>query len=497
MNIPQVNQVGDKARQSIKWSFGLQIIQKSFLFISSIIIARILTPDDFGLATMAITFDTIMWLMLSLGVNSAFVHFQDKLEERLQAGFWLFIFSSAFFALVQILLAPTIAGFYKAPLLKEIIQVSAIALFISSFGAMHKTVLIKSLEFKKISILEASLSILKSCLYVIFALLGFGVWSFIYPKIIHSVVNVVSLWKITNWRPKLQLKFEYWAQMLSYGKNVLFSNVIDYVINNSSYIIVGILIGSTSLGFFTFAYEKSMMIVNNITLPLAMIFFPTYSRLQNHPDKLKNVAFKTIKMIALFAVPYGIFQIIMGKEFITFVYGQKWLSSVFLFQILVLFSSFRAIMQCCNPILQAIGRPDVVLRWNMIYAPLYIGFIFLGYKLSNILGIAIAVAFIGILGTIIYMTIITKIMKWSMLEVLNTVKPAFICAILSGIILYYLKTSTDLAKLSDAYKMLWLYSLGGLIYFAFIKLFFSNTFDFIIENASKFLNKKEPQNAEI
>ena len=395
MDFPDVDKVGDKTRQGLKWVFSLRFMQKIFVFANSVILARILAPSDFGLAAMAIMMDTITWLVLSLGVNSAVMYYQDHIEERFNAAFWLYLASSIFFFIIQVSVAPIIACFYKEPLLIPIIRASAVALFINSFGAIQKALLSKRMDYKKISILDAFTNTLLSLLYVSFALAGFRVWSFIYPKIIVAVINVTCLWHITSWRPKLKFYFQYWGEMLNYGKNVLFSSIIDYTLNNSTYVLIGSMVGATSLGLYTFAYDKSMMIINNLVTPIITISFPAFSRLQNHRDKLKSAFLKSIKMITLLSFPYGFFQFVIGHEFISVIFGNKWHAAIILFQMIIAYSMVRSLVLSGSPILEAVGKPNIVLRWNLIYAPVYIGTIYLGFKLWGVRGIAAATAFTG------------------------------------------------------------------------------------------------------
>ena len=152
MNSLAIDNVGNKTRQSVKWSFALQVFQKAFFFASSIVLARLLTPEDFGISSIAITLDIIIWLITSMGINAAVIHFQDNIEERLNAAFWLFLMSSSVIVIVLVILAPYIALLYKEPILVDIIRVSALAMFIACLGSAHKTILIKNIEFKKISI---------------------------------------------------------------------------------------------------------------------------------------------------------------------------------------------------------------------------------------------------------------------------------------------------------------------------------------------------------
>ena len=486
-----VENLGDKTRQSIKWSFIFQLIQKVFFFVSSIILARLLTPQDYGLATMAITLDMITCLILTLGINSAVIHFQDNIEKRLNAAFWLLLLSSGFFVALQMLVAPFVAQFYNAPVLVDIIRVSAISLLIRSLGSIQKTILIKSIDFKKISILEGCLSLMKSCLYVILAFAGFGVWSFIYPKVVSAVINVISLWKMSSWRPELKFHFEYWGEMFKYGKNVLFSNLIDYLINNSSFILIGRMIGPVSLGIFSFAYEKSMTVVNNIAYPISTISFPAFSKLQDHNQKLKNAFFKTVKSISIMTFPLAMGQIVLGPEYINVVFGEKWSSAIIIFQILIVYSLVRSICQCGTPILQSVGKPQIVLRWNLLYAPVFIFSLFVGSKFGDAYGVGVAMLVVGALGSLIYLGIVIKVLKWHLKDLYEVTNPALYCSLIMFVVLFSFKLLLKSFNLNNVAILCLLIPVGVIVYTLSMKILFTKTYEFIIENLMKFLNKRK------
>ncbi|MDD3014447.1 MAG: lipopolysaccharide biosynthesis protein [Candidatus Gastranaerophilales bacterium] len=495
MNILDVKKVGDKTRQAVKWSISLQVVQKIFIFATSILLARLLTPADFGLLAMAMTLDTITWVILSMGVLSAVTHFQDNVEERINAAFWLILSSSSCLVLLQIIFAPVAANFYNEPMLVPIIRVSAIGLLIASFGAVQRTILAKNIEFKKISILETFTNILKNILYIVFALAGFKVWSFIYPKVIIAAISAISLWNITKWRPQFKFYFKYWGEMLGFGKNVLFSNIIDYIVNNSSYILIGNLLGSSMLGIYSFAYDKSMFMINSISSPVTAISFPTFARLQNHKDKLKNAYFKAIKAISLVTFPYVFGQLVLGPEFIIGIFGNKWQSSIIIFQMILIFTLLRSASQCINPLLQAIGKPNMALKWNLIYAPVYICSIYVGFKLDGIYGIAAITTLVGVIGAIIYMGLVIRVLNWSFNDVYEALKPALSSSILMGIIIGVLKFIIKLYNAPDLFILASLILAGALVYVLSIQIFFKETYEFIIENIVKITGiKKVEQN---
>ncbi len=489
MNINNKN-IADKTKQEIKWSFGLQIFYKIFFIFSSIILARLLIPDDYGLAMMAFTIDMLVWLLMAMGVNTAVIHFQDEVEKRLNAAFLLLLLSAIFFTGLQFTCAPWLAAFYKAPLLENIVKISAIGLFINSFGIIHKTILIKNIDFKKIETFETLISLLKISLSLFLAFSGFGVWSFIYPKVIGSVINVICLQHLTKWRPSLNISFKHVIEMINYGKYVVFSNMIDYLINNSSYIIIGSLIGSFALGLYSFAYEKSMMVFRNITYPLMTVFLPTYSKFRNDENLLKNAFIKTLQLISLFVFPYVFLQITLGQEYIIGIFGKKWESSVLIFQIILIYSMFRSISQCGNPILKVIGKSNIAFKWNLLYTPVFVLSAYFTAKYFDIYTVTLICMLIGLMGSLFFIMIVIQILNWNVKEVFKSLVPVFFSSFFTGIYIALFKPIM-LQFCTDKLTVLITCAILGLtIYFINIYCFFRDFYILITKNLCKIIKKK-------
>ncbi len=486
-----VKQIEEKTKESARWYFSLQILQKFVFFGSGIVLARILSHEDFGLASISLTLDFLSWVIVSMGVNSAVIHFQNNVDKRLNAAFWMFILSSIIMTSCVLIFAPYIAKLYNTPLLIPILRVSAISMLIYSFGAVHKTILYKNLEFKKVSILEGSLNILKNLLFIGFALAGFKVWSFIYPKIIVSTINVICLWQISGWRPKFKFYFKYWIEMFKFGSNILFANILDFFLNHSSHIFIGSMVGPAVLGIYAFANDKSMMTVNNIAYPVTMIAFPAFSKLQEHQQELKDAFFKTVKMVSLITFPYTFGQILIGAEYITLIFGEKWEPSIIIFQTLLLFTMLKSVCYSGNSLLSSIGKPDIILKWNLCYTPFFFLALYLGIKSGGIYGVALAITIIGIIANLIYIVILSKALKTPVSVFFKALTPAFISSALMGTTLFFLKIALTASGMSSLSILLILIPCGMITYALFLKLLFEDTFNFILNNLIQFIGKKE------
>lgn len=488
--------IGDRTRQSLKWSLILQFVQKVVMFISTIVLARLLTPQDFGIVTMSFTIDFVIQMASSMGVNLAVVHFQDNFKERLNASFWMTMIFTLIFTGLQFGLAPFAASFYKAPILADIIRVSAIALLINISVSTHRSILIKNMEFKKTSILEALINLGKTTISIVLAIMGFGVWSFIYPKIIGAVFYAVSIFRMSPWIPSFNLYIKHWKEMFMYGKNALISNILDYCLNNSGYILIGNFMGSIALGMYSFAQDKSMMVVNNIAYPVNMITFPAFSKLQNEPEKLKGAFLNSLKLISIVSFPYAIGQIVAGGEYIHVLFGAKWASSVLVFQIVLCYAMCKSVTQTIAPILLGIGKSDVLLKLTLSYTPIYIGSLFIGYKMGSLIGVAIASSLVGVIGTFIFMYVLLKIQGWKFSDIFTNLSPAFWSSILMGMCILTVRNLLFAFGQVQALILVAEILTGMVSYVIAMKVFYPTDFTFVQENIMKFIAKKK-KNAQL
>jgi|GEM_PF-1739122 len=493
MNILSPEQVGDKARQSAKWCFSLHFFHKIVFFICGIILARILTPEDFGLAAISITLDLLTWFVMSFGINAAIVHFQDNMEKRLNAAFWMFLIFTSLLSLGLIVCASLIAEFYSAPIVVHIIIFSAVAFFIQGFGLVHKAILFREMDFKKISILDSSVETLRNISFVVLAFSGFRVWSFIYPKIFIALISVVCLWKMTGWIPKKEFNFKYWPDMFKYSKNVFLGNILDFILNNSTHVLIGGMVGPAALGLYSFANDKSMMMINNVAYPTSMVSFPAYTKLRDHTEKLKEAFISTIKSLSLVTFPYTTGQITLVREYVICFYGSKWEPAVLVFQMLLIYTMIKSVSYAGNALLQGIGRPDIVFKWNLFYIPVLLSAIFIGNKAGGIYGIGALISVCGSFMALGYLVVIFKVLKWSLVSLFEILLPSLASSVIMASILVMLKAYLKFQNFSDFLIFFILAITGILIYFPLLKLTFPGTFNFVFQNIVKLTGRNNSQ----
>jgi PST family polysaccharide transporter len=430
--------VSQRVRRGTVWvSLGYSST-KVLSFASNIILARLLAPTVFGLMGMAAVFTGIVQLMGNIGVGAALIHQQEDVDEYANAAFYMNIAVGVGLAALQVAVAPFAAAFYRTPLVATIMMVTAIGYLIAPLGATHSTLLSKEMQFMKTTLPGIVIAVIGTSFTVLLAYLGFGVWSFVIPGLALAPFGVVVSWKLCPWRPRLKLNFPYWRRIFRYGKHLLGSDLLGYFIHNTDYLLVGRFLGAAALGIYTFGFNLGMFAVNNVTWIVGRVTFPAFSKLQSDPENLKRAFLKTMRFIAILSFPLMFGQFVISPEYISVIYSDKWLPAVGPFRLIVLYGVARSVASPGGQILNAVGRPDIALKWNVALLPILITSLLIGAQ-YGVVGVAAAIA--GVLGIAawVFLFIVFRFMKWDYTLVWRSIKAPLLSSIIMSGFVYALR----------------------------------------------------------
>lgn len=313
-----------KTISGIIWSFGSQGGKQVSQFIITAVLARLLSPKDFGLLGMATVFTGFVTLFAELGVSGALIQKQNVDDNHLSSAFWLNIVVGIILTLIFIALAPLIAGFYNKPELKPILIVLSFNFVLSSFTVIQQTILTKDMDFRALAVRDVTAVIISGIVGIYLAYNGHGVWSLVYQLLTFTFVNGFLLWILSKWRPKFIFSITAIKDIFHFSANMTGFNILGYFSGNIDYLLIGRFLGSESLGYYTLAYKLMMVPLRNVTAVISKVMFPVFSQIQNDLEKVCKTYLKMIKAIAFITVPamFGLF--VIAPEFINIIYGPKW-----------------------------------------------------------------------------------------------------------------------------------------------------------------------------
>jgi len=448
-----------KTISGITWSFIDNFSNLGIQFIIGIILARLLSPKEFGLIGMITVFMVISQAFIDSGFSNSIIRKKDCTQIDYSTVFYFNLFIGVIFYFLLFFLAIPISIFYNEPELINIIRIVGVGLIISSITIIQSTVLVKKVDFKlqtKISLVSSALS---GIIGISMAYSGFGVWSLVWKSITAAIFSSVLLWLWNRWRPTLRFNFNIFKEHFKFGYKLLLSGLINTLQQNIFYLIIGKYFSAVELGYYTRAQQFSSLPSSNITNIINRVSYPVLSELQNEPEKLKTGYKKLIKSTMFLSFVLMIGMAAVSKPLIITLIGVKWTSSIIYLQLLC-FSAMLYPLHALNlNILNVRGRSDLFLKLEIIKQllaiPIILIAIFLGVK-AMLIGFIIS----SLLAYFLNSYWSGKLIGYSNKEQLADIFPSFILAFLMGIIIF------------------------GLGYFLIIKpvylLFFQVIFGFII-----------------
>lgn len=367
-----------KTVSGLLWSFVDTIAGQGITFIVGIILARILSPREFGLIGMITVFIAVSESFINSGFSSALIRKKDCTNIDFSTVFYFNLAAGILFFLILFFTAPFIAGFFDEPKLKPIVQVLGIVLIIDSLTLIQRTILTKRIDFK----LQARISVIASLgsgvIAIVMAYKGFGVWSLVAQRIAKQGLNSIFLWLWNRWKPLLVFSMQSFKELFGFGSKLLVSGLIDTLYRNIYYLIIGKFFSAQELGYYTRADEFQRIPSQNLNGIIGRVSYPVLASIQDDKLRLKNNYQKLIRstMFITFILMLGMAA--AAEPMIITLIGEKWRPSIIYLQMLSFVGMMYPLHALNLNMLQVSGRSDLFLKLEVIKKILAIPTIVIG-----------------------------------------------------------------------------------------------------------------------
>ncbi len=465
--------VGKAARQGGVWAVVGYAFSKVTGFASSIVLARFLMPEQFGLIAMVNTLTALVQLLGYWGVHAVVMYERKNHEEYANTGWWIDVIVGVCLFILANATAPLAVAWYHEPRVRLIVLVVSINYMINPLGAMMDTLLRREFRFRESTRINLVCGLVGSLLTILCAVLGAGVWSFVFPSLVAGVVAAALRWKASTFRPKRPIRWDLTPRILGFGKHMFGASLIDYVNQNADYVLVGGLLHKTQLGLYLFAYSLGTWIVTNISGVISGILFPTITSVQDEPERAMQLFLRLVQVISIVGFPLVALQWAVTPLYLGSIYGTKWMPCVMAFRLIALYGMGRAVCQPALSLISAMGRPDVNLKVSAATSPILILAIYLGTR-GGINGVAMATAIAHGAFVWFYVVIPFRILKWDVRRFLAALCPAFVCSLLASAMtgVVYWATRSPSASLGLLALLVLLF---GALYVALMTVLFKQT----------------------
>ncbi|NOT04640.1 MAG: lipopolysaccharide biosynthesis protein [Anaerolineales bacterium] len=468
MMINEPNQPSDLKQKTIKgifWSYLSFIGGKGLTFVTTIILARLLLPEQFGIIGYCLIAIQYLDILNSAGINSSLIARRENLEEAANAAFVAnILLGSISFGLTWVL-APSIAVFFKTEEIVPVLRVLGLSLPISGLGLVPDALLHRELRFRTILIPDISRNFMKGLISIILALFGMGVWSLVWGQIAGVFTGTVLAWLLAGWRPSWRFNPEATRAIASYGFHIVLVEIAGAFRNNVDYLLVGRILGAAALGYYTMSFRIPELLIRSLNNVIGNVSLPTLAITQSDHEKLHSFYFGYIRYLSVFVAPIAVGLSMTAALFIPLFLSDKWQPAVIPTTFISLALGISALGYVPGVLYKAVGRPEILNRLALIKIPLAVFILWYSTR-WGINGVAMGQISISIISVSLDTLIANYLMHFRIQDLLKAVVPAVSAAFVMAIALFII----NLFPLSGFLEFIIKILVGVLVYFGMLWL---------------------------
>lgn len=394
----------------VKWNAFGNITNVVVNFLIGLVLARLLTPTDYGIIGVYSVFFAIASVIINGGFSMAIVHKQDLTPEDCSTAFWYNLFLGVVFYALFYVSSPLFARFFNIPELKSILRVTALGLVIGALTTVQNTLFIKKVDFKTVSLINLFCNVLSGITGIVLAYLGYGVWSLVLMGLTNGILNTICLWHFSKWYPQPLFSKKSFSSMFSYGNKILGTRLLDTVRQEVSSLIIGKCFNAKTLGLFTKGVSNSKVLSTNLSNVLCSVTFPVLSKIQDDDMYLISVYHRMIRLSSMVIFFLMLLLAALAKPIILFLYTSKWAGAVIYMQLISFSLMFEHINGINMNIFNVKGRSDIVFKLEVVKCLIFLSLLLLSIRFGVI---ALCVAMI------VYTQIAIILNTWQTKRLLN------------------------------------------------------------------------------
>lgn len=355
-----------KTKKGLAWSMIERFATQGVQFLFGIILARLLSPDDYGVIAMPLVFLAIAQCFIDSGFTGALIRKPDLTEDDLSTAFYFNIGVGFICYIVLFFTSPLIADFYETPILSDLLKVTALATLFNPLCVVQQAILTRNIDFKTQAIVSLSGAIVSGAVGLMMAYSGFGVWSLVFQQVGGYLIRTILLWILGGWKPKRKWSWASFRNLWGFGSKMLGSGLLDTIYNNIYPIVIGKYFSANDLGNFTRAQQFANLPSSNVTGVLQRVTFPVLSSIQNEDERLERNYRKILKLSAFLVFPLMLLLSAVSTPLIRILLTDKWAGCIILLQILCFALMWYPIHSINLNLLQVKGRSDLFFQLEVI-----------------------------------------------------------------------------------------------------------------------------------
>lgn len=431
------NELKGKAISSLLWRFLERCGAQGVTFLVTIVLARLLAPEVYGLMALVTVFTAILQVFVDSGMGNALIQKKDADDLDFSSVFFFNLVMCIALYLVLFFCAPLIAAFYHNPELTLVIRVLGITLLIAGVKNVQQAYVSRKLQFKRFFFATLGGTIGAAVIGIAMAYMGFGIWALVAQSLFNTMLDTVILWLTVRWRPKMMFSFARLKVLLRYGWKLLISALLHTFYTNLRTLIIGRLYTPTDLAYYEKGQSFPTLIVSNINASIDSVLLPTMSGVQDSRETVNAITRRAIMISSYLMWPMMVVLAVVAKPLVVLLLTEKWLAAVPFLQITCFALGLEPLQTANLNAIKAMGRSDIFLKMEIVKKTISIAILLLSMRFG-VVAIAVSGLAYSLIATMLNAAPNRKLLGYSYFEQVKDILPSFTLAILMGAVVYHI-----------------------------------------------------------
>lgn len=431
-------QVNNQVVSGLFWKFAERILAQGTSFLISVILARLMMPEDYGIVAIVLVFISIANVFITQGFSQALIQKKDASELDFTTVFYCSLAVSVALYFLLFFSAPYIAAFYENPLLTSVLRVFALRLPLTAYGSVQHAYVSRHMLFKRFFWSTLFGTLLSGIVGIVMAYLGFGVWALVAQYLVNSLVDVLVLGFTIPWHPKWMFSVSAAKSLMGYGWKVLVANLVGTLYSNLRSLLIGKFYSEADLAYYNKGKHFPDLLMTNVATSITSVLFPALSNKNDDLDALKRYTRKSIQATSYVVFPMMAGMFAVAKPMITVFLTEKWIDCVFYTQMVCLYSAMHTVTQTNLQAVNAVGRSDIVLKLEFVKKPINLLLLLAALPFGP-KALAVSLPVGSLFSMLVNMQPVRKLIHYGFTEQIKDILPPTVMSILMALLIYPLQ----------------------------------------------------------
>lgn len=353
--------------RGLAWKAASQIVFQASRIAVAVVLARLLTPHDYGLAAMVMVVGLFALVFSDLALGAALVQRARLSEDDRSTVFWVSLGAGAFFTVAGAALSGPLASFYGEPDVRPLFAALSLSFLLTSIGSIQTALLTREMAFRKLELRQIAATLCGAAVGIGLAVGGAGAWAIIGQQLTAVAVGSALVWALADWRPRLRFSIESLKNLGGFSGKVFAQRLLYYASRSADGILIGRFLGPAAVGAYAVAYNIILIPFSQVAGPIQQVMFPAFARMQEDRERVATVWVRTMRLIAAITMPALLGMIVVAPDFVSVVLGDQWARAVPVVRILAFVALLQSLQTMNADILQALDKAGTMLRFMLVW----------------------------------------------------------------------------------------------------------------------------------